>query len=95
MTAREHQLRTKFADQTQRNRLKEILSNMDSTGEEVLDAMMKLQSRPVDESPCRRRRRCNSCGRSRGVYRRFGLCRMCIRKFAALGYIPGLVKDSW
>ena len=95
MIARENQLERKFADQANRNKLKDILSNMNSTGDEVLEAMMKLQARPVDESPIRRRRRCTSCGRSRGVYRRFKLCRMCIRKYAALGYVPGLVKSSW
>jgi small subunit ribosomal protein S14 len=95
MIARDKQLETRFADQTNRNKLKKILTDMNSTGDEVLEAMLKLQSRPVDESPIRRRRRCNSCGRPRGVYRRFKLCRLCIRKYASLGFIPGLVKSSW
>ena len=95
MIAREKQLKSKFSDQTNRNKLKVILSDQNSTGQEVLDAMMKLQKRAVDESPTRRRRRCNVCGRPRGVYRRFALCRMCIRKYASLGFLPGLVKSSW
>ena len=39
--------------------------------------------------------RCQRCGRRRGFYRRFGLCRMCFREMAWRGEIPGLVKASW
>jgi len=39
--------------------------------------------------------RCQRCGRRRGYYRRFGLCRMCFREMAWRGEIPGLVKASW
>ncbi len=41
------------------------------------------------------RNRCTRCGRSRGYYRRFGLCRICVRELALEGKIPGLVKSSW
>lgn len=41
------------------------------------------------------RNRCNLCGRPRGYYRRFGLCRICLREQALKGNIPGLVKSSW
>ena len=39
--------------------------------------------------------RCKQCGRPRSVYRRFKLCRICLRKLALEGAIPGLVKASW
>lgn len=39
--------------------------------------------------------RCKQCGRKRGYYRRFGLCRMCFREMAWRGEIPGLTKASW
>ena len=39
--------------------------------------------------------RCERCGRRRGFYRRFGLCRMCFREMAWRGEIPGLTKASW
>lgn len=39
--------------------------------------------------------RCNFCGRPRAVYRKFGLCRICLRERAHLGEIPGLRKASW
>jgi len=39
--------------------------------------------------------RCERCGRPRSVYRRFQLCRICLRNMALRGEIPGLVKASW
>jgi small subunit ribosomal protein S14 len=39
--------------------------------------------------------RCRKCGRSRAVYRKFGLCRLCLREAAHKGYIPGMTKSSW
>ncbi|MBC7529215.1 MAG: type Z 30S ribosomal protein S14 [Chthonomonadaceae bacterium] len=39
--------------------------------------------------------RCNVCGRSRAVLRRFGLCRICFREMAHNGLIPGVTKSSW
>ena len=39
--------------------------------------------------------RCRKCGRSRAVYRKFGLCRICLREAAHKGYIPGMTKSSW
>jgi len=43
----------------------------------------------------RRQRRCKLCGRSRSVYRKFGICRICIRNLADEGLIPGMKKASW
>jgi small subunit ribosomal protein S14 len=39
--------------------------------------------------------RCNKCGRSRAVFRKFGLCRICLRELAHQGVIPGMTKSSW
>ena len=39
--------------------------------------------------------RCRRCGRSRAVYRRFMLCRICFRELAHLGELPGVTKASW
>lgn len=41
------------------------------------------------------RNRCKQCGRPRGYYRKFGLCRICLRELALEGKIPGLRKASW
>lgn len=40
-------------------------------------------------------RRCQLCGRPRAVYRKFKVCRICLRKLVAEGKIPGLKKASW
>lgn len=45
--------------------------------------------------PTRRQRRCRLCGRPRAVYRKFGICRICFRKLADQGMIPGVRKASW
>jgi small subunit ribosomal protein S14 len=39
--------------------------------------------------------RCELCGRSRAVYRKFKMCRICLRTLANEGKIPGLRKASW
>jgi small subunit ribosomal protein S14 len=39
--------------------------------------------------------RCRICGRARGVYKKFGLCRICFRQLALKGQIPGVKKASW
>jgi len=39
--------------------------------------------------------RCRRCGRARSVFRKFGLCRICLRELAHDGYIPGMTKSSW
>ncbi|GMA32282.1 type Z 30S ribosomal protein S14 [Litorihabitans aurantiacus] len=39
--------------------------------------------------------RCNRCGRPRSVYRKFGLCRICLREMALAGQLPGITKSSW
>jgi len=39
--------------------------------------------------------RCGKCGRPRAYYRKFGLCRICLREVAHQGVIPGLTKSSW
>jgi small subunit ribosomal protein S14 len=39
--------------------------------------------------------RCRRSGRPRAVYRKFGLCRICLRELAHNGQIPGMTKSSW
>jgi small subunit ribosomal protein S14 len=39
--------------------------------------------------------RCNRCGRPRAVFKKFGLCRICLRELAHDGSIPGMTKSSW
>ena len=39
--------------------------------------------------------RCQRCGRVHSVYRKFGLCRLCLRQMAHRGELPGVHKSSW
>jgi small subunit ribosomal protein S14 len=39
--------------------------------------------------------RCFRCGRPRGVFRKFGTCRICLRELAQTGQLPGVTKSSW
>ncbi|MDD8020865.1 MAG: type Z 30S ribosomal protein S14 [Acidobacteriota bacterium] len=55
--------------------------------------IFKDQSKP--KFSIRHRNRCRLCGRPRGYYRQFDLCRLCFRKLALKGEIPGITKASW
>lgn len=78
-----------------RSALKKIIININKPYEEKMQAVAKLSTRTRDESPCRHRNRCRFCGRSRGVYRKFGLCRIHLREAMMRGDVPGMVKASW
>ncbi|MGD8376538.1 MAG: type Z 30S ribosomal protein S14 [Acidobacteriota bacterium] len=39
--------------------------------------------------------RCGVCGRARAYLRKFALCRICFRKHALAGDLPGVIKSSW
>ena len=39
--------------------------------------------------------RSQRCGRPHSVYRKFGLCRICLREKAHRGELPGVTKSSW
>ncbi len=39
--------------------------------------------------------RCPICGRPRGYYRKFNMCRICLREMSLKGVIPGVIKSSW
>jgi len=41
------------------------------------------------------RNRCKLCGRPRSYMRQFMMCRMCFRKNALIGVLPGVKKTSW
>jgi len=43
----------------------------------------------------REHNRCPICGRPRAYMRRFSMCRLCFRKFAHAGLLPGVRKSSW
>ena len=78
-----------------RAQLKELIRSPKTSPDERAAAQVRLQSLPRDASPTRQRNRCAITGRSRGVYRKFGLSRVKIREVAMRCEIPGLTKASW
>lgn len=82
-----------FRARLKRLALKAIIRKGDIEEQEAAQA--KLQKSSRNESQTRVRNRCRCCGRPRGTLRRFGLCRICLRKAAMRGDVPGLKKASW
>jgi len=79
-----------------RSEIKEqLLQAYANGGDEVWDIQLQLQKLPRNASAVRLEKRCHSCGRPHAVYRKFGLCRLCLRKYAMQGLVPGLEKASW
>jgi small subunit ribosomal protein S14 len=58
-----------------------------------ISLIVKSQRKPKFSS--RKVHRCKQCGRPRGYLRKFNLCRICFRKLALEGYLPGVTKASW
>lgn len=56
---------------------------------------LKLKQQRKPKYKVRAYTRCRRCGRPRAVYRKFGLCRVCLRDLAHAGEIPGVTKSSW
>ncbi|MFW5682396.1 MAG: 30S ribosomal protein S14 [Phycisphaeraceae bacterium] len=54
-----------------------------------------LQKLPRSSSATRHRNLCKLTGRSRSVYRKFGISRIKLRELALEGKIPGMRKSSW
>jgi len=54
-----------------------------------------LAKLPRNSSPTRLRRICKLTGRTRAVYRKFGISRIMLRDLYHKGMIPGMRKASW
>jgi small subunit ribosomal protein S14 len=59
------------------------------------EKLAKEQAAGTPKLACRHRNRCFRCGRPRGYLRKFHLCRICFRKLALAGEVPGVIKASW
>ncbi|MFH1643986.1 MAG: type Z 30S ribosomal protein S14 [bacterium] len=53
------------------------------------------KSKRIPQFSVRARNRCKVCGRARGYLSDFSLCRICFRKSASDGLLPGVKKASW
>ena len=78
-----------------RQSLKKQIMKKDLSIEERFKIQSKLNELPRDSSKIRVRNRCKLTGRTRGVYRKFGLSRIKIRELSMSGALPGVVKSSW
>lgn len=56
---------------------------------------LRIKATRMPKFKVRRYNRCPLCGRARAFYRRFQLCRICLREMARQGHIPGMTKASW
>ena len=54
-----------------------------------------VKSKKKNKFSVRNYNRCEVCGRPRGYLRKFKMCRICFRKNANEGNIPGVTKSSW
>ena len=75
--------------------LKKKIMNKSISIEERLKLQNKLNDLPRNSANIRYRNRCKLTGRTRGVYRKFGLSRIKIRELSMSGDLPGMVKSSW
>lgn len=81
--------------ESKRTRLKDIISDQDTPGEDRFLAALKLAELPRNSSKTRIRNRCLVTGRPRGFYRKLKMSRIALRQLGSEGKIPGLVKSSW
>lgn len=56
---------------------------------------MIIKSMRKPKFKVRAHNRCPVCGRPRGYYRKFDMCRICFRMLSSKGLIPGVTKSSW
>jgi len=61
----------------------------------VAKTSLRVRSNRKPKYRVRGYNRCLRCGRARAYYRKFALCRICLRELALRGEIPGVVKASW
>ena len=78
-----------------RQDLKNKIMQKDLSMEERFKLQSKLNELPRDSAKIRLRNRCKITGRTRGVYRKFGLSRIKLRELTMSGNLPGMVKSSW
>ena len=81
--------------ENKRKELKKKIMKKDISIEERFKLQVKLNDYPRNGSRIRIRNRCKLTGRTRGVYRKFGLSRIKLRELTMSGALPGVVKSSW
>jgi small subunit ribosomal protein S14 len=79
---------------SKRLELKKIIKSS-TDFEEIMATQAKLAKLPINSCPARHSSRCQQCGRSHAVYRKFGMCRICLRQQLMTGNVTGGRKSSW
>ncbi|CAN5744058.1 30S ribosomal protein S14 [soil metagenome] len=77
--------------------IEELIKKYAERRQQLKDAgdYVALARLPRNSSKTRLRRLCQLTGRSRSVYRKFGISRIMLRELAHQGKIPGMKKASW
>ena len=73
---------------TRRVELKKIIKSSQDP-EKIREAQDALEKLPVNSNPVRHSTRCQQCGRAHAVYKKFGLCRICLRQQLMTGNVTG------
>ena len=90
---RRKKLIQKYAER--RATLREQLRNPNVSIEDKLSAQAEFAKLPRNSCPTRLTRRCRVSGRSKAVYRKFGISRIALREMTLRGELPGMRKSSW
>ena len=61
----------------------------------IYQLQIELAKLPLNSNPVRYSTRCEQCGRPHAVYKKFGLCRICLRQQLMTGNVTGGRKSSW
>lgn len=80
--------------QAKRAKLKDAIRKS-SDYEGMMDAQAALAALPRNSSRSRYTNRCQQCGRPHAVYKKFKLCRICLRQELMAGNVTGGRKSSW
>lgn len=68
---------------------------MDREETELAKKSIIAKAKRTPKFKVRKYNRCPRCGRPRAFYRKFRLCRICLRELALKGDLPGVIKASW
>ena len=95
MLARENKIKLLVEKyKSRRDELKSIIKSS-TDFDAIMEAQTKLAKLPLNSCPARHVTRCQQCGRVHAVYRKFGLCRICLRQQLMIGNVTGGRKSSW
>ncbi len=95
MLAREAKRANLVKKYAERRKALKVIIKSSNDFEAIMEAQVKLAKLPINSNPVRHSTRCQQCGRPHAVYRKFGLCRICLRQQLMTGNVTGGRKSSW